>query len=308
MTWARRPGQLSATFGSCRHTRRPGLPREIPRELAGAPGKGLALARPMNRSALSVFGSRHAIALFALPAAAGCGSSPGGTRSDLKDASAEGCPVGSICGRDAASTDGGSQDVVADESHRAAPDGSRDASLAPQDGGAPCPSMLPTDGTACSTDQLACEYGTDPALECDTVVTCSAGAWTTTQTPFTGGFCATTSAPACPASVVDVSQKSSCGGAFFECDYPTARCECGCPEGNPGGDCSTDASGGPRIWQCDTSSGTLPDCPAARPRLGAPCSQENESCSYAGKDQLACWGDTVECKGGVWTNAGGAGC
>jgi hypothetical protein len=180
---------------------------------------------------------------------------------------------------------------------------SKDASI-----GSPCPATRPADGSACSAGQLACEYGADPALECDAVVTCAGGTWTTTQSPFMGGFCTTTSGPACPASAADVPQGTACGAAFFECVYTDARCECACPAGNPGGSCATDASGGPPTWQCDTSSDTSPDCPATRPRLGASCSQEKEACSYGGKGNLACWGDALECQGGVWINVGGPGC
>jgi hypothetical protein len=300
----------------------------------------------MNRLVLSALELRQAVPLLAaLAMAPGCGSS-GGTTNGTHDASANGGGVddasdGSSKETDAKGSHDASREAMGgcagtapncfgndlasccgqDPSGPAtcsggewmcgtavAPGCNGESCSAPEDGGGPCPATLPADGTACSISQLACEYGTDPALECDTVVTCAGGAWTTTQTPFAGGFCTTTSAPACPASVADVSQGSTCGGAFLQCDYPDARCECACPEGNPGGDCSTDASLGPRIWQCDTSSDASPDCPATRPRLGASCSQENESCSYAGKDQLACWGDALECKGGVWVNAGGAGC
>lgn len=178
--------------------------------------------------------------------------------------------------------------------------------LQPQDGGAGCPVARPTEASACSTSQLACEYGSDPALECDTIVTCQGGSWTTTQTPFTGGFCTTTSASGCPASAADVSQGMACG-MLKECYYAQARCECACPSGNPGGACFASGSGG--TWQCDTSSGTSSACPAVRPRLGTACSQANQQCSYAGTSSpLACWGDALECRGGVWISVGGAGC
>jgi hypothetical protein len=173
-----------------------------------------------------------------------------------------------------------------------------------------CPATTPDPQgkVACGTEGLQCEYGTDPAIECDTIVTCTGGAWVTTQTPFTGPFCSASNGGSCPEAVEEVAQGTACGSTFFECDIPgahcgcpPARCECRCPGAGDGTTCTTMMT-----WQCD--SVTTQGCPAIRPRLGASCTTPNQSCDYDGADAGACWGDSVQCIGGVWTGSGGAGC
>jgi hypothetical protein len=126
------------------------------------------------------------------------------------------------------------------------------------------------------------------------------GAWTTTQMAGTAA-CSTANTATCPASLADVQQGGTCGATFVACDYPEARCECRCPAGAP-----TACAPQTMTWQCD--SVTTPACPAQRPRVGAPCAQPSQSCSYDGEGGAACWGDQVECTGGVWVSPGGAGC
>ncbi len=178
------------------------------------------------------------------------------------------------------------------------------------DAGALCPATMPTAGAACPATKptpVSCEYGSDPALECDTVMTCNAGAWTVSQTPFAGGFCATTSAALCPASSALVAQGTTCGSTFAECSYPDARCECRCP--GPGNGVNCVPATAAMTWQCDTLSNQTGNCPATRPRLGTPCATPSETCYYEGSPGPACWGDVVMCTAdGVWINAGGAGC
>ena len=78
-----------------------------------------------------------------------------------------------------------------------------------------CPRSVPTAGTPCSAGifadglyGLACEYGTDPSLSCDTLATCAAGTWKVN--PQTGIPCTTTNSAACPASFGDVTNGGSC--------------------------------------------------------------------------------------------------
>ena len=186
-----------------------------------------------------------------------------------------------------------------------APDGAAAGTDAPASSA--CPSAQPAAGSSCSVDQLACEYGTDPALECDTIMTCGSGAWVTTQTPFTGGtFCSTAPGPgSCPQAVADVAQGTTCGSAFFECYFPQAICECRCP--GPGNGVTCVPASAAMTWQCDSSS--IAGCPAVRPRLGDTCSDADQFCDYSGDGSAACWGDQLQCTGGVWVNVGlGLGC
>jgi hypothetical protein len=83
-----------------------------------------------------------------------------------------------------------------------------------------CPSALPAAGDACD-GTLECEYGTDPDVRCDTVVTCTGGTWFTTQSP-SSSDCATTNPATCPADYADVG--TMCSDPDTTCVYPQARC------------------------------------------------------------------------------------
>src|SRR5271170_4379286 len=58
-----------------------------------------------------------------------------------------------------------------------------------------CPSSEPSG--ACSAEGLACEYGNDPDVRCDTLTTCTAGMWVGMRT---SDGCDTTNPPGCPAT------------------------------------------------------------------------------------------------------------
>lgn len=239
----------------------------------GTSGRGVLLESPD--------GFLAAIALASI-VLAGCGGSEMATNSQTTDGGREGAVDGAP-----PASDGGDGAVAATSA---------------------CPAAMPAAGASCTANQLACEYGTDPAIECDTIVTCSGGAWTVTQTPFAGPFCSTTANnPSCPASLAGVMLGTSCGSTFFECDFPQARCECRCPGAGNGMQCGPGMpEAGTMTWQCDSS--TTAGCPAVRPRLGAACSVPPTFCLYTGSDNGACWGDAISCKDGVWVNVGGAGC
>jgi hypothetical protein len=161
------------------------------------------------------------------------------------------------------------------------------ASDADADGG-PCPLSQPTVGGRCTTS-LECEYGSDPSIECDTLMGCVSGVWTMAPVRYDAG-CGTTSSASCPATFSETIEGAACS-AGLECYYPEARCWClqcpgplGCPA--------------PNLWNCDiavmpSSNGFVPAdaaCPEPRPRLGTPCSTSDQTCQYGGfcEQQLVC--------------------
>jgi hypothetical protein len=161
-----------------------------------------------------------------------------------------------------------------------------------------CPKTTPAAGTPCPEPTMSCEYGSDPEIACDTVMTCETDTWRKTQTPRASG-CATTNAPECPASYAAVlaTMSQSCGPAV-DCYYPEARCSC---EEVCLGACvhPLDAGPGPLSWSCDGAPAT---CPSPRPRLGSPCTSMMESlaCDYG-----SCTGNVaLQCQGGSWLAIG----
>ena len=165
--------------------------------------------------------------------------------------------------------------------HDAEVDAARDAG---HDAGpsSPCPANVQTAGATCTVNSLACEYGSDPDLDCDTVMTCETLKWVETVTPDPSS-CSTVNGNACPATLAQVPVGSSCTSSV-SCYYPDARCECAShlPEIN-------------LVWSCDIPSGTT-SCPIPRPRLGSVCTMPNEECDYG-----ACQGGfNMTCTGGIW--------
>ncbi len=177
-------------------------------------------------------------------------------------------------------------------------DPSRDAASThqelPDGGGAStrsmCPLSMPSVGGIC-TGELTCEFGNDPRVSCDTLLTCSAGAWQTAQPPSATG-CSTMNPASCPASFADATSMESCAMGV-SCYYPEARCYCG-----------STVPGEPLRWLCDTGTNTTPGasagqpCPSPRPRIGAVCAEAGEVCDYG-----YCQDDDVAllCAGGIWT-------
>jgi hypothetical protein len=160
-------------------------------------------------------------------------------------------------------------------------------------GASGCPSAMPAAGTACSEATESCEYGDDPQITCDTVMTCDGMAWQKTQSPATTG-CSKQNPSGCPATYAAVSGEmgQSCG-PMVSCYYAEARCSCeqicldACIETFDGGP-------NPNTWFCDVPSTT--GCPIPRPRLGTACTGDMQLCDYGG-----CEGNvTLQCQAGTW--------
>ncbi len=154
-----------------------------------------------------------------------------------------------------------------------------DAALAPA-----CPAMIPSGG--CAPNGLACEYGGDIFLSCDTLATCSAGTWQI-QAP-SGGTCRGATGgddSNCPATSGAVSVGQSCATPMT-CGYGATICYC-----------YIDHSGAPQDWGCFPGAG----CPFPRPRVGSVCATNGQQCEYS-----SC-GDSIKCTAGLWT-VGNGGC
>lgn len=158
--------------------------------------------------------------------------------------------------------------------------------VAPPVKGGPCG----TNGSGpCTVEGLVCEFGTDLASSCDTLRICTGGTLQTFVAK--NGGCPTAQvAPgaACPGYLVSpplVDGGAACALGTI-CDYPQGRCECS----------AIGASSAPS-WHCvDPGSA----CPTVRPRLGQPCGQNGQRCSYdACGVQLQA--GTQVCDGGSWT-------
>jgi hypothetical protein len=152
----------------------------------------------------------------------------------------------------------------------------------------PCPMAAPTAGLPCSVTALECEYGSDPSVACDTLVTCVSPVWHLDHGPATSG-CNTTNSATCPVAFADVPVGTSCaGGIGLSCDYPQARC-----------DCRVSPPLATLQWDCNTPDET--GCPLPRPRIGSACSMDGESCDYG----YCSGGVTLLCSAGTWVTGGG---
>lgn len=144
-----------------------------------------------------------------------------------------------------------------------------------------CPDSAPTVGTACTQDQLQCEYGDAWwNVSCDTTVQCIGGQWIADQ-PSTSPCLPAPgpNPPSCPQNPTAIGH-TACPQLDVECVYGQGVfCTCD----------SNDPDGGNPYWGCLPE----PGCPASRPRLGAPCAGGQvctyESCVY-----------TQQCADGVW--------
>jgi hypothetical protein len=124
-----------------------------------------------------------------------------------------------------------------------------------------------------------CEYGTSPDPACNQLFECLNGAWASGGP---GGVCPPMGQ--CPAHFVDVPQGQACMPSGLDCAY--AEGECNCSFSSPAG------TGTMATWHCFRPQG----CPEPRPRIGAACTQEGQTCDYG-----ACTGGVTEsCMGGYW--------
>jgi hypothetical protein len=163
----------------------------------------------------------------------------------------------------------------------------------------------PQTGSSC-TNGVTCEYGTDAGLQCNTLATCTDGAWFV-QAAQTGAPCPTAppGANGCPATFADVPVGQACA-VSAGCAYADGLCAC-----------TSAALGGPvessRVWVCAQSA---TGCPEPRPRAGAACSEENQNCDYGactvpGAPEMECtngrWvAESVACASGVVPLGSGA--
>jgi hypothetical protein len=164
----------------------------------------------------------------------------------------------------------------------AAEAGAGDGGLSPA-----CPASTPTDGSACTTASLACEYGNDLLMQCDTIATCDGKVWHV-QPPTNTGCGGSTGGtdPGCPATSGAVPVGQACSPQMT-CGYANTVCYC-----------YIDHTGAPQIWGCfPATSG----CPFPRPRLGSTCTTNGLQCDYS-----SCM-DSIACNGGIW-GIGNGGC
>lgn len=153
-----------------------------------------------------------------------------------------------------------------------------------------CPSSAPAAGSACGTQGLECEYGTDPDLACETIARCDSTGWTVTP-PATNGCPTQPPASSCPASYASVPQNQTCTTAA-SCTYPQGTCSCEvyCGSQYPTGHMCE--AGTPMTWQCN---GPMQGCPASRPLVGSACTDNGLMCDYGDCNAIG-----VVCTSGTW--------
>ena len=200
------------------------------------------------------------------------------------------CTLLMACGGSIASPIGGS-DAATDTGS------TQDGSIVVDGGGSSkCPVSAPSDGAICSVNNLRCEYGSSNLTICNTIATCTDGAWSV-PTPPPGPVpveCYEKNAPACPATFASVPVGTSCSKAYpTHCNYPEGECACTVDLGGP---FPEDAASVAK-WYCGKPNDAK--CPLPRPKMGTPCNVPSSvSCDYG-----ACvlpGGTVLECKGGLW--------
>jgi hypothetical protein len=160
-----------------------------------------------------------------------------------------------------------------------------------------CPASPPTQGAACPTKSVACQYGSDPrGRGCRTFAQCGPANTWNVSVPTVGypSYCLPLNDPGpCPASVT-AAQGQACPTDLSFCDVGGAPCACTACSWNGGG--LGQSCGTPLTWRCQTRPAqNSPDCPVLDPNPGASCASEGLSCTYycggAGK---------YLCQDGVW--------
>jgi len=158
-------------------------------------------------------------------------------------------------------------------------------------GGSSCPATAPAYGAACTVSALACEYGSDPNIQCNSMARCEQGRWIV-ETPPPGSQCPSPGIQkGCPSSFGQAGQGNSCAPPGLECDYAQGRCVCSLGFGGP---VPLDAGSG--HWSCEAPP---KGCPQPRPRLGSACTVPSSlSCDYGAC--ILSGGVTMQCQGGIW--------
>ncbi len=188
-----------------------------------------------------------------------------------------------------------------------APDGdATDAAAADASPDRTCPPISPSEGEACDTPGLWCEFGGGAHQRCATRALCTKKAGTGGKiewATFGADFPCAPNVAACPPSFGAASD-ASCPVTTGSCDYSAGRCTCG--------ECGDTDGGRLFQWRCrawddvapfldDGGLATAPaGCPADRPRLGTACASEGFVCGYD-----ACYGVSLgpylTCTEGEWS-------
>ena len=141
---------------------------------------------------------------------------------------------------------------------------------------------------SCSREGLVCEIGGDPASACNTLTICDAG--TLKPLDVLDTHCPTVNngvGPSCPG--LEAKGTVGDGGTICipgtTCDYAQGRCQCAIvsPSLSPS-------------WRCEDPGSA---CPSVRPRLGQPCTQQGQRCTYDACGITPSFGSEL-CDGGVW--------
>jgi hypothetical protein len=160
----------------------------------------------------------------------------------------------------------------------------------------PCPATQPTAQTPCTPGGRVCEYGSSPVEECDTLATCTSGAWSISMPDTSGKDCPShLDLQNCPATEDGVSKGGVCTQAGLICDYTRGRCDC---ESGGSGVVVVVLDGGSitPTWRCQQPS---TGCPDGRPNLGTACTTEGMSCDYGSCGEII-GGSAEICRGGIW--------
>jgi len=150
-----------------------------------------------------------------------------------------------------------------------------------------CPTYLPTADGACTKEGLACSYGDDP--QCPATARCVQGKWQVSIAK------CPSSDPLCPATYADAASQG-CQTLNEACDYSGLACTCTNCTKYPVEYCN-----GPLTWHCDAPNAD-PDCPHARPAIGAACAKEGQFCNYGCEPDVS-----RRCSAGAWAAASAPG-
>ena len=198
---------------------------------------------------------------------------------------------GAVYTADPGGGDSGAGDAAAQDSGPGPADGGGGPDGSGGDSSTPwspeCPAGLPATGTACSKENLQCEYGSAWwSVSCDPVVQCQGGLWAAYKPSFDP--CSArpgANPPSCPADFASVSQGSACATNGVSCIYAQGLCACQVPLGGP-----IPIDGGTGYWGCAPEQG----CPFPRARIGTACTHDGMNCTY----EECSYAQT--CQGGVW--------
>jgi hypothetical protein len=196
----------------------------------------------------------------------------------------------------AAGRDGGAPDSGNDVGQGQHPDGPISDAKSPGDGASKdvepppsCPTKPPTSASVCPEIGLVCEFGTQAALACNRVATCTAKGWSYSADPGgTGGTYDCPEGGTCPSTYPSSEVGKSCTTDGLVCSYPQGTCTCAAIS-----DGSSPPTGAPE-WRCFPAE---PGCPSTRPNEGTHCDASTSAvCNYG-----ACAaGVDLRCEDGIW--------